>query len=90
MYTQITLNIHEPQITMIVGTRLLPKPREAAIVQSMNPDIQYDKANILSLFIPASITSSSDVNKDKNSFPKATNNKPKIIAIATEYIKLIK
>ena len=36
VYTQSTRNTHDPRITITVGATLLPMPREAAIVQSIN------------------------------------------------------
>ena len=38
--TQITRNTQEPITTMMVGTTVLPSPREAAMVQSMKAEMQ--------------------------------------------------
>ena len=38
VYTQMMRNTHEPRITITVGTRLLPRARDAAMVQSMNAE----------------------------------------------------
>ena len=40
VYTQITRNTQEPITTMMVGTTVLPSPREAAMVQSMKAEMQ--------------------------------------------------
>ena len=51
---------------MIVGMMVLPSPRDAAIVQSIKAETQYEKAMILILCIPASITAASVANRDRN------------------------
>ena len=38
VYTQIMRNTHDPIITITVGTKLLPSPRFAAMVQSMKAE----------------------------------------------------
>ena len=51
---------------MIVGIIVFPRPREAAIVQSIKEDTQYEKAMIFIRCMPASITAGSVANIDKN------------------------
>lgn len=51
---------------MIVGMTVFPRPRDAAIVQSIKADTQYEKAMILILYMPASITAASVANRDMN------------------------
>ena len=43
VYIHATRNTQEPIITMIVGARLFPIPRQAAIVQSMKALTAYEK-----------------------------------------------
>ena len=43
VYIHTTRNTHEPIITMTVGAKLLPIPRQAAIVQSMKALTAYEK-----------------------------------------------
>ena len=66
VYTQITRNTQDPMITMTVAPMVLPKPRAAAIVQSINAEIQYYGAITRIRFIPASITAASVVNSARN------------------------
>lgn len=80
VYTHATLNTHEPIITTIVGTIVLPSPLDAAIVQSINEDTAYDKPLIIILCIPASITSGSLVNNDRNCLPNIIRSPPSIAA----------
>ena len=40
VYTHATRNTQEPRITRMVGTTVLPSPREAAIVQSIKAEMQ--------------------------------------------------
>lgn len=70
--------MHEPMITMIVGTMVLPSPRDAAIVLSMKAETIYDKAIILIRFSPASMTTSLEVKILKNSFPKRRRRIPRM------------
>ena len=53
VYTHATLNTHEPIITTIVGTIVLPSPLDAAIVQSINEDTAYENPIIIILCIKA-------------------------------------
>ena len=66
VYIQIIRNTQDPRIMMIVGMIVFPRPREAAIVQSMKEDTQYENAMILIRCMPASITAGSVANIDKN------------------------
>ena len=54
------------RMIMIVGMTVFPRPRDAAIVQSIKADTQYEKAMILILCMPASITAASVANRDMN------------------------
>ena len=40
VYTQMTRKTQEPRMTMTVGTTVLPRPREAAMVQSIKAEMQ--------------------------------------------------
>ena len=51
---------------MIVGMIVFPIPREAAIVQSIKDEKQYENAMILIRCMPASMTAASVANRDRN------------------------
>ena len=63
----MTRNTQDPIITIIVGTRLLPMPLDALIVQSIKGATAKENHIIPIRSIPASITAPLDVNSDKNS-----------------------
>lgn len=77
-------------ITMIVGAMLLPMPRDAAIVQSMNALTAYDQPIIEIRCIPASTTAGSFVKSERNCLPKIRRSPPKNAPAAKEYDILIK
>ena len=70
---------------MAVGTIVFPRPREAAIVQSINVETQYEKLMIFILSIPADITAGSFVNTDRKLFPKSRIHTPKAAVKPKEY-----
>ncbi len=57
-------------MTMNIGIMLLPMALAAAMVQSINAEIQYENPMIVRRYIPAFITAASLVNRDKNALPK--------------------
>ena len=67
---------------MIVGTRLLPMPLDALMVQSMKGATAKENHIIPIRSIPASITASLDVKRDKNSRPNNNNITPRNAAAA--------
>ena len=71
-------------MTMTVGAKLLPSPREAAMVQSMNADMANDHHMTETFCIPASTTACSLVNSRRNSRPKTRNRTPATAAAAKE------
>ena len=77
--------MQEPRITITVGANDLPSPLAAAVVLSINADMQYINPIILILSSPLSITISSLVNKLKNCLPKMNNNPPNIRPNENEY-----
>ena len=77
-------------MTMIVGTRLFPSPLDAAIVQSMNADTQYENAITRSLSMPSAATSGSFVKSIRNSLPKNARQTPITSAEPNEYARLTK
>ena len=50
----------------MVGTIVLPIPRDAADVQSINTDTALEKAMIRILCMPASMTAASVANNERN------------------------
>ena len=57
-------------MTMNIGIMLLPMALAAAMVQSINAEIQYENPMIVRRYIPAFITAASLVNRDKTLFRK--------------------
>lgn len=78
----MTRNTQDPIITIIVGTRLLPMPLDALIVQSIKGATAKENHIIPIRSIPASITAPLDVNSDKNSRPDNIKIIPRINAVA--------
>ena len=87
VYIHTIRNTHEPIITIAVGTKLLPIPREAAIVQSINGANHNENAIILRCRIPASITASSGENIIIIYLPKTSIATPNSVANITPYDK---
>lgn len=90
VYIHTMRNTHEPIITMNVGTKLFPRLRDAAIVQSMNAEKEYDAPMIVSLLIPALTTALSGENSDKNCGAAATSISPSTAPAPNEYARLIR
>ena len=84
VYTHITRNTHEPIITMAVGTALLPMPREAAIVQSINAENAYEKPITHNLSMPICTTSGSVVNSMRNLSPNISSIPPSTAPMPNE------
>lgn len=77
-------------MTMNIGIMLLPMALAAAMVQSINAEIQYENPMIVRRYIPAFITYASLVNRDKNALPKNTSDTPRIRPMAKEYARLMR
>jgi hypothetical protein len=77
-------------MTMNIGTILLPRALAAAMVQSINAEIQYENPMIVRRYIPAFITAASLVNRDKNALPKNTSDTPRIRPMPKEYARLMR
>ena len=77
-------------MTITVGATLFPIPREAAIEQSINAEIAYEKAMMESRSFPAWITADSVANRDKNSSPNKKKNPPRTAPIEKAYVRQIK
>jgi len=77
-------------MTMNIGIMLLPMALAAAMVQSINAEIQYENPMIVRRYIPAFITASSLVNRDKNALPKNTSDTPRIRPMPKEYARLMR
>ena len=90
VHSHIILNTHEPIITMNDGIPVLPSPLEAAIVQSIKAEMQYESDIIESRCIPASITAASVEKSDKNCRPMQKIPTPMTSAIVKEYARLMK
>ncbi len=87
MYTHTTRKTQEPRITMTVGTTLFPRPREAAMVQSINAEMGYDQPIMRSRSIPASTTSASFAKRERNSRPNTSSSPPSSAPAAKEYVR---
>ena len=88
--TQITRNTQEPRMTITVGATLFPIPREAAMEQSINAEIAYEKAMMESRSFPAWITAGSVANRDKNPSPNKKKHPPRTAPIEKAYVRQIK